>query len=185
MTTTKPCRQCSREFVPQRPLQAVCSPRCAIRHAKGAMGAKKAQERAQTRARREALKTIADRTREAQTEFNAYIRLRDRTKPCICCGRTADDSNLLTGSRWDAGHYRSTGSAGHLRFNEDNCHRQLVVCNRHGAGRAVDYRIGLIQRIGLARVEALEASNQVHHWQHQELIEIRARYKAKRKELEA
>lgn len=180
MTT---CRHCQREFLPLRPLQAVCGPVCATRKAKADSAAKKATERAQTTARREALKTIADRIKEAQTEFNAYIRLRDAGQPCICCGRTANDRDLITGSRWDAGHYRSTGSAGHLRFNEDNCHRQLVVCNRHGAGRAVDYRLGLVARIGVERVEALEASNQPHKWTHQELIEIRARYKAKRKAL--
>lgn len=180
----KSCRQCAKEFTPVRPMQAVCGSVCAMRKAKADSAAKRSQERAQTRARREALKTIADRIREAQTEFNAYIRLRDRAQPCICCGRTADDSTLLTGSRWDAGHYRSTGSAGHLRFNEDNCHRQLVVCNRHGAGRAVDYRLGLIERIGLERVEALEANNEPHKWTHPELIEIRARYKAKRRALE-
>ena len=123
--------------------------------------------------------TIADRIREAQAAFNAYIRLRDIGQPCICCGRTANDRDLITGSRWDAGHYRSTGSASHLRFNEDNVHRQLVVCNRHGAGRAVDYRIGLIARIGMDRVEALETDNTQHKWTHGELIQILATYKAK------
>jgi len=180
----KACRQCKRDFLPQRPMQTVCGSVCAMRKAKADSAARRSQERAQTKARREALKTIADRIREAQTEFNAYIRLRDQGQPCICCGRAADDSTLLTGSRWDAGHYRSTGSASHLRFNEDNCHRQLVVCNRHGAGRAVDYRLGLIARIGLERVEALEANNEPKKWTHPELIEIRARYNAKRRALE-
>lgn len=145
--------------------------------------AKKAAEREQTRERKQALKSIARLVAEAQVEFNRWIRARDDGKPCICCGRFASDADLLTGSRWDAGHYRSTGSASHLRFNEDNCHRQLVQCNRHGAGRAVDYRIGLIARIGLARVEALEANNAVHHWTREELSAIKADYRAKLKEL--
>lgn len=181
----KDCRQCGKPFTPARSTQVICSPRCATKMATASAKAKKAAERELTRARRESLKTIADRIKEAQTEFNAYIRLRDAGQPCICCGRTASDRDLITGSRWDAGHYRSTGSAGHLRFNEDNVHRQLVVCNRHGAGRAVDYRIGLIARIGLARVEALEADNTPHKWTHAELIQILATYKAKRKALEA
>lgn len=83
------------------------------------------------------------------------------------------------------GHYRSTGSASHLRFNEDNVHRQLVYCNRYGAGRAVDYRLGLINRIGLQRVEALEADNQPHKWTREELIAIKEKYKQKLKELNA
>ena len=84
----------------------------------------------------------------------------------------------------DAGHYRSTGSADHLRFDEDNCHAQRSDCNRYGAGRAVDYRIGLIGRIGLERVEALEARNDTTKWTREGLREIRDTYRAKAKELE-
>jgi hypothetical protein len=140
-------------------------------------------DRALTMERRERLKSIPDRIKEAQTVFNSFVRFRDRDQPCICCGRTTNDKDLLTGSRWDAGHYRSTGSASHLRFHEDNCHRQLVHCNRHGAGRAVDYRIGLIARIGLDRVEALESDNAVRKWTHEELKAIKSKYAAKLKEL--
>lgn len=136
------------------------------------------------RQRKEALKSLAELTRAAQTVFNAYVRARDANQPCICCGRTETGVDGLGSHGWDAGHYRSTGSASHLRFNEDNCHRQLVYCNRHGAGRAVDYRIGLIARIGLERVEALEADNQPRKWTREELIELRATYRAKLKELE-
>jgi len=146
------------------------------------MAAKKASERAQTRARREKLKTIADRVREAQREFNQFVRLRDAGKPCICCGRQLGTGSI--GGEVDAGHYRSTGSASHLRFDERNCHAQSKQCNRWGAGRAVDYRLGLIERIGLAEVEALEADNTPHKWTHSELIEIAAKYRAKRRELE-
>ena len=45
-------------------------------------------------------------------------------------------------------------------------------CNRWGAGRAVDYRIGLICRIGLASVEALESENDPTKWTIEELREI-------------
>jgi hypothetical protein len=48
----------------------------------------------------------------------------------------------------------------------------------------VDYRIGLIGRIGLEAVEALEADNRVHKWERDELIAIRDLYRRKRKELE-
>ena len=77
----------------------------------------------------------------------------------------------------------STGSAPHLRFDERNAHAQRKVCNRWGAGRAVDYRIGLVARIGLAAVEALESDNTPRKWLREELIYIRDRYRAKLKEL--
>ena len=76
-----------------------------------------------------------------------------------------------------------TGAAPHLRFNEDNCHAQSKFDNQWRAGNVVDYRIKLIERIGLERVEALEADNQVRKWTRQELIDIRDKYRAKTKEL--
>jgi hypothetical protein len=140
-------------------------------------------ERAKTKARRRALETIPELIKAAQKEFNAYIRERDKDQPCICCGRTATTVSGLGAHGWDCGHYRSTGSASHLRFNEDNAHRQLVLCNRFGAGRAVDYRSGLLGRIGMERVEKLESDNRVHKWTAEELRAIRATYKQKLKEL--
>ena len=140
-------------------------------------------ERADTKARKEAIKTIPQLIAEAQREFNAYIRERDRAQPCICCGRTATAVDGLGAHGWDAGHYRSTGSAAHLRFNENNVHRQLVHCNRYGAGRAVDYRIGLVARIGLDAVEALESNNQVKKWTREELVAIRNDYRARVREM--
>ena len=139
-------------------------------------------ERASIKARKEAIKTIPDLIKEAQREFNAYIRARDQDQPCICCGRPLGDGDV--GGAFDAGHYRSTGSASHLRFHEHNVHAQRKQCNRYGAGRAVDYRIGLISRIGLEAVEALEAQNVPHKWTREELIQIRDTYRAKLKDIQ-
>lgn len=133
------------------------------------------------RARKAALKRIPDLIKEAQTAFNSFVRTRDEKKPCICCGFPLGEGDI--GGAFDCGHYRSTGSAPHLRFDEDNAHAQRKYCNRYGAGRAVDYRIGLIQRIGLEAVERLESDNRVHKWQRDELIAIRDKYRAKLKEL--
>lgn len=139
-------------------------------------------ERAETRRRKEAIKTIPELIKEAQHAFNAYIRERDREQPCISCGAPPPDLSRLHAGR-DAGHYRSVGSASHLRFHEDNVHAQCVHCNQWGAGRAVDYRIGLVARLDLERVEALEHNNTPHKWTCEELIGIRDTYKAKLKEL--
>jgi hypothetical protein len=70
-----------------------------------------------------------------------------------------------------------------LRFNEFNCHAQRKQCNRYGAGRAVDYRLGLIQRIGREVVEALEADDLARKYTIDELKAIKAEYKAKLKQL--
>lgn len=112
--------------------------------------------RAKHRAAKEALKTVGDYIKEAQASVNRYVRLRDHGKPCISCGSTPGKKY---GGTMDAGHYRSRGAAGHLRFNLWNIHAQCVKCNRYNSGNAVDYRLRLIDRIGIEKVTALESDN--------------------------
>ena len=138
-------------------------------------------ERAETRRRKEAIKTLPVLKAEAQRAFNAFIRARDSGKPCICCGLPLSAGDV--GGLYDCGHYRSVGSAPHLRYDERNAHAQRKQCNRWGAGRAVDYRIGLIARIGLEAVEALESDNGVRRWTREELVAIRDEYRQKLKNL--
>ena len=159
-------------------MATVCSPACALSLAqsKRAKAEKVAQvqERRADKAKREKLKTKGDWTREAQTAFNAFIRTRDAGKPCICCGRTG--AGEMHGGEWDAGHYRSRGAAPHLRFDERNVHAQLKQCNRYASGNIVGYRAGLIERIGLEAVEALEADQAPRHYTIEQLSGIKAHY---------
>lgn len=146
-----------------------------------AVKAAQMQDRRETKQKLEKLKTRSDYIKEAQVAFNAYIRERDSEKPCICCGLPLGAGEV--GGAFDCGHYRSVGSAPHLRFHEDNAHAQRKVCNRWGAGRAVDYRLGLLARIGMEAVEALESNQEAQKWTVAELIEIRDKYRLKLKEL--
>lgn len=182
-TTLKPktCATCGTSFMPFRPMASVCSAICARRKVE----ADKKAEKAQTKARKEAIKTIPQLIAEAQVEFNAYRRLADKLAGhgCISCGRPLDWGTDGRSHQVDAGHYRSTGSAAHLRFDERNVHAQCVNCNRYGAGRAVDYRIGLVARIGLDAVEALEADNTPAKWDRDTLRQIKTIYRAKARQL--
>ncbi len=176
---------CGKEFIPQRFGQRVCSPSCALaikdKHAKPARKAIADRERREVRVRKEKLKSRSDHLREAQQAFNEFIRWRDRIAghACISSGLPLDWS----GNQTDAGHYRSTGAAPHLRFNENNCHAQRKLDNRYLSGNAVDYRVGLIARIGLAAVEELEADNSVRKYTVEDLKAIKAHYRAKVREL--
>lgn len=110
--------------------------------------------------KRESLKSKSQWDKEAQSAFNRYIRIRDEGKPCVSCGNPLiGKSNYLTGSAIDASHYRSRGAASHLKFNVFNVHSACTRCNRQLSGNAVEYRIRLVNRIGLERVERLEADN--------------------------
>jgi hypothetical protein len=139
------------------------------------------RENKERKAKREKLKTRTDWIKEAQIAFNAYIRLRDSGRPCICCGKPLGEDS--PGGAYDCGHYRSVGSAPHLRFDERNAHAQRKQCNRYGAGRAVDYRIGLIARFGAGFVDELESDQAVKKWSIPELKEIRDCYRQKLKDL--
>lgn len=178
-------RACRAPYVPdpKQPWKNWCGDDCALVIALEKLAKQKAAkqraERVADKAKRDSFKKKGDFAKDAQRAFNAFIRFRDKDLPCICCGRLDMAVDGLNTHGWDCGHYRSVGSAPFHRFNEDNAHRQLVQCNRHGAGRAVDYRVGLIARIGLERVEALECDNRPKHYDIEDLKAITATYRAK------
>lgn len=176
----KSCRQCKAKFTPRNTLQIVCSPSCAIQHAK--QQSERKQKQSEASARREWNKRKADAKplshwiAMTQRAFNDYIRARDEGSGCISCGST-------TATEYHAGHFRTTAAAGHLRFSEDNCHLQCASCNVHHSGAITQYRINLITKIGAERVMALENDNNPHRYTREELDAIRARYRAKLREL--
>ena len=185
----KKCRvaTCGASFVPARLGQAVCSPDCAILDApKNLERARKSLaqvERREIKVRKEKLKSRADHLREAQAAVNEFIRLRDAHLPCISCDSTPTDNDLMTGSRWDAGHYRSVGACPELRFEPLNIHRQCVKCNRNLSGNTVGYRIRLVLRIGTEKVDWLEGPHSARKYTVDEIKAIKAEYRAKTREL--
>lgn len=187
-TKRKTCKACGEKFVPMfNTTQVVCSPNCALAHAPAnSVKARKALAqigRAEIKARKEKLKSRADHLREAQAAVNKYVRLRDAHLPCISCDSMPNDSDLITGSRWDAGHYRSVGACPELRFEPLNIHRQCVKCNRNLSGNAVEYRIRLVLRIGAETVAWLEGPHEPRKYTVEEIKTIKAEYRAKTKEL--
>jgi hypothetical protein len=168
-----------------RPLQKACSPTCALALAREKRGRDEAKakqvERRQDREQLEAMKPLRKLLAAVQIACNAYIRARDAGKPCICCGKPFEDQR--PGGSMDAGHYLARSIAPQLRFNEDNIFGQRKNCNRPGGATRAAFRAGVIERIGLARVEALEADNAVHKWTRDELAALKKTYSAKRREL--
>jgi len=185
----KTCKGCGGKFRPSLSTQKACSVKCALDLAKQPEGQKVARkaiaqrERREIKVRKEKLKTRGDHMREAQALFNEFIRLRDAGQPCISCDSLPSDHDLLTGSRWDAGHYRSVGACPELRFEPLNVHRQCVKCNRNLSGNAVEYRIRLVQRIGADRVAWLEGPHQPRKYTIEDLKAIKIECRAKIKQL--
>ena len=168
MLTAKPrpkrCRYCKAQFMPARPLQKVCGWQCAAvlalkDHAK--RDAKEAaKERAADRVKREAMKPRAKWLAEAQAVINRYVRIRalSRGEGCYTCGATPAQK---FGGTYDAGHFRSVGSAPHLRFWIPQIKLQCIPCNRHKGGMALEFRRALVRDHGAAWVESLEAMQHV------------------------
>jgi hypothetical protein len=173
------CIACRQSFEPPRPGAKACSPYCAEKHA---LALKAKVERKDIRARKVAMKGLREWIADTQVAFNAAIRARDANQSCISCATHLPALAGATGGGFDCGHYRSRGSAPHLRFDERNAHGQCKKCNRYGGGMAADYRIGLIARLGLAAVEALEADNAARKYTIDELKTVKALYVAKLKE---
>ena len=142
---------------------------CAIEYGK-ILDEKKRQR--DLRAAKLKLKSRGQWAKEAQAAFNAFIRARDKHLPCITCGR-------FHSGQWDAGHYRGTGAAPELRFDELNVHKQCSPCNRHKSGDAVSYRLNLIEKIGVEAVESLEGPHEPKHYTIDDLQRIKREYRLK------
>lgn len=160
-------------------LKAFCSTDHAIawlESESGSIALKKAQK-AKLQAKKRELKTRSDWLKEAQTEFNRYIRLRDAKDPCICCGRHHK-------GQYHAGHYLSVGAHPNLRFDEANVHKQASYCNNYKSGNQAEYRIRLIEKIGLPEVERLEADQKPKKYTVEQIKEIKAKYRRLANQLE-
>ena len=169
----KKCSMCKEKYTPARTTQKVCSMRCAIALQDAEKVKKFNQE---TKERREKLKSKAQWLKQAQAAFNKFIRLRDAGQPCISCGRD-------TGCKVNAGHYRSVGARPELRFTELNVHLQCEHCNMWKSGNIMDYRIRLIDKIGLDKVEWLEGKHEPLKLSIDDVRDIIVKYKSKCREL--
>lgn len=145
------CKNCSKEFQKESPLQSVCSITCGIERAHELNKTKRKKEvDDKVKNMKESLMKRSDYIKLFQSVFNTFIRMRDADKPCISCG-------VFKCEEFHAGHYIASTYQYH-RFNEFNVHKQCSKCNTHLRGNLIPYRIELINRIGLAEVEYLENS---------------------------
>jgi hypothetical protein len=178
----KPCKQCGKDFQQVRPMQSVCSPACAsksVRKAKKAEQEATKQQRKADRAKLESLKTLGELRKEAQMQFNRYIRARDRKAGygCICCGAPLEWDSGMPGGSVDAGHYLSRGGSIELAFDERNVNAQRKSCNRPGGTTRERFRAGMVGRYGETIVAELEGPQDLPHLKADDLRRIRDEYR--------
>lgn len=142
---------CNNTFSPMNSMQKVCSPGCALKFAKE----KSVKEfNAETRKRKRKLKTRQEWLKEAQAAFNAYIRMRDKGRPCISCDKPDDGTHQR-----HASHFRSVGAAPHLRFHPLNVHASCKQCNSDLSGNQLEYLKRLPNKIGAKKSDWLVNAN--------------------------
>lgn len=176
------CKVCREQFVPNPPWLRHCSPDCGAVLAVTLLAKQKAKAQRQERAEMKAkLKTRADWLREAQAAWNGYVRARDAGLPCCSCGAMPGQK---FGGSMDCSHYRSRGSAPHLKFHLHNAASACVKCNRFLGGNVAALRAGLIERIGLEKVLAVEHDNEPRKFDIEYLARIKRIFtkKAKRQQ---
>jgi len=169
--------KCGKEFEPIKRNGIIVSRLCISCIIEKSRANKKKEWNKEKKKIKESLKTKSDYLNELQKVFNTFIRIRDKDKPCISCGR-----RLL--GKYDAGHYFSVGAYPNLRFNELNVHGQCVHCNRDLHGNISEYSINLPKRIEIANFEKLKQErNNASHLTIEEVKELIVVYKKKIKEL--
>lgn len=175
--TLKPkrCKSCKEKFTPVRPLQSCCGISCAIAHANKLKAKESTQQRKLERAERKAhkdakdkLKSLTELANDAQVYVNKYSRLRDKNLGCISCNKPS-----TWHGQWHGSHYRSRGANSALRFNLYNIHKSCSVCNNYLSGAISEYRIGLIKKIGIEKVEWLENHSKSKTYSREYLIRLK------------
>jgi len=100
-------------------------------------------------------KSLAQLKKDLTKVFNAWIRKRDslfrgQYFKCISC------QELKPTTQMHAGHFYAAGNFSAIRWDEDNCHGQCVKCNTFLHGNLLEYRKGLLAKIGEERLTRLE-----------------------------
>jgi len=89
--------------------------------------------------------------------FSKFIRARDANWQgyckCISC------STVKKWKEMEAGHFIPKGSDSALKYNEFNVNTQCNSCNTYKSGNLIEYRHGLVEKIGKENVEKLEQSH--------------------------
>jgi hypothetical protein len=170
--STGKCKVCKGEYIKRSITHKTCSVECSLIYIEKQ---KAIQNKRIYKEQKEKLYTLSDYRRMAQQAVNSWVRYRDRDLGCISCDKPSTWSG-----QWHAGHYLSRGSHPELAYaaDEGNINRQCSQCNYFNpAGTARRYREGLIERIGLDKVEWLEGPHPPAKLSKDDLIAIRDDYR--------
>lgn len=166
MTKPRRCKFCREKFASERIGQIVHAD-CVEAYVKVLAARRMAREkvkrlaaarveRAQTKARREKLKSFAELEAECRSIVQAIARIRDKDDGCISCHMGPN-----YGGQWHGSHFRPAGNHPAVQFHLWNIHKACAQCNLHKAGNIGAYRPRLISKIGAEKVDWIESQRQL------------------------
>lgn len=148
------CKVCRAPFVKFDMRVKWCSPECGAILASQAVAkeakAAAAQDKRQTRAQLEALKTVSQLEGECRKIVQKIARLRDKDDGCISCHMGPN-----YGGQWHGSHYRAHGGCSSLQMHLWNIHKACAQCNLFKGGNREGFIRGLLVKPGYGR-ERLE-----------------------------
>jgi hypothetical protein len=170
-STTRKCKYCLERYTPKYSTTEPCPKyECRLQHLEANVAK---INRANKATARDSIKSYAQRLGEAKKVFQKWIRLRDKDKPCISCGS-------ISSTVWDGGHFKKAELYSGVIFNEYNVNIQCGKCNRFLGGNELNYRTGLIAKIGeqaVLNLEHLAEMSRMKKYTNEELEEIKIKYK--------
>jgi hypothetical protein len=175
------CKKCKEKFEPKYFNQKYCLVynECIQEHVIQSKKKSKIEWQREKKVRKEKIMTRSEWINLLQNVFNAYIRKRDKDKPCISCGKPLRKRNV------DAGHLWSAYSHSNVRFHEKNVNAQCSrPCNKDLSGDINNYRINFVKRYSQKDLDELDSICKIiKRWEIDEIKELIKVYKQKTKEL--
>ena len=118
--------------------------------------------------------TLSSLKAKLQKVFNAFIRKRDTINGqyfiCISCQERKPLDQM------NAGHYHAAGNNEAVRYDEINTNGQCIKCNKFLHGNLLEYRKGLIAKVGQKAVDDLDIKrhnlSKMHKFEIQYLIDL-------------
>ena len=178
---------CENKFTPFSSMEQWCSSACGYALSQEKLAKKEKSEKLANKKKRIAAKRAFNEKdkkfveKRAKAYLHRWIKWRDQGLPCCACG---NDMSHLPSRAVQASHYRPSGMNSAIRYDEINIHLGCSKCNLQMSGNLTEYRIRLIDKIGIEKVEWLESQNQVCKWSIDDLRLIRDDYAARLKALD-
>lgn len=148
------CLACREWFNPKEQGITTCSVDCGILYGKSNFTKQKVREKrkAKKKLRDEDAKVLMQdcyRIAQAIGRFHGYL---SGITKCVTC-----NIPLITQEQVDGGHFKKKNVYSAIKLYTLQIHPQCVNCNQYNGGREDEYRLFMIDRYGLEKVEWLES----------------------------